>query len=253
MCKPWPGLRCTDHPQQKLIKYSQQIENKETELLNIDNLLHEVSLGLDEEHLADDAAWVKLSKQREKLLESINSINEKREEQILHYATTKGGQEEFKKQAEDATRPATERMESAAEQLAGETRRNEQLKLGKVLNNKDLDPDTKLLAANAELNASRKSIKQLKHRTAALKTSITELQHHIDAAKEAGHKEEAKALALRKSRQLAELSLLDKQLKQKEAKKEELKRWIARLYEKNINHTFNLTDKLIRNIFRLAW
>ena len=254
MCKVWPGLRCTDHPHQKIVKYSTNIHKKYDQVSNVDSLMLEIAKGLPQEtEPASDAAWVSLSTQRQKLLNDISAIDKKREDEIANYATTKGGQEELAKVAADDTEPIMTRMEAATEQTAGETRRQEQKELGKILNNPDLEDEAKILYATKELKASNESIKKLSDRIDVVKNNLAYLQNKIEVAKEAGDKEEVKALGIKKAAYMTELSLLEKQLNQKKIKREELKKWIARFYDKNVNRIFNLNEKLIRSIFRIPW
>lgn len=252
MCKPWPGLRCTDHPMKRVEKLHLQVFEKENILSRIDETMGELTKTTPEVELQDDAAWQALNGQRTKILADIGSLNEKKEQEICNFHTTAGGIKSLETKAADTNQPVVNRIEAASEFSAASERRGEQKSLGKVLTNPDVPNNSKTLWARQEMLSTKKSLTKLKVREVEIKNSLTNLQHNIDAAKEAGFKEEVKELSLKKARLLTELSFTQKHIQQKQIKRQELVRWIDRFCQKNINMIFNLTDKAIVQLFKLV-
>lgn len=251
MCRPWPGLRCDDHPQQKVVKLSAQIHKKENEISNIDALMNEIAKDLPADEAQNDSAWQALQAQRAKLLDEVSVAESKRNDELLDYSKTKSGQEALAVVSANEDLSTLERLEAATDLEAGKAIREEEKELSSVLNNPDLSPDAKVLYAKKELEGNAKSIRRIKKRTETIERELASLQIRIDAAKEAGFKEEALALSLEKGKLLSETSHLDKKLKHKQNQRKQINSWMERMYKKGLLTGRKVNNWLIREIFKL--
>lgn len=251
MCKPFPLFRCTDDTEKKVVKLSIQIHEKSNELSKIDNSMNQLVNDLPDGEAGNDAAFVALRTRREKVLTQLNTLEDKKQTEVLQYAATAGGQKELEAKAQDETVPPFERMEAAAEKAAGAERRMDQKEMAKILSSSNMTAQEKALYAQQELNSSEKTIRGLRKRMDKNAIILAELQDEILLAREEKDYEGLKKLVAQRDELLTEISLVDKRIKQKQLKQQELKRWLGRLYKQSIHLNFRFADQMITGIFRL--
>lgn len=251
MCKPFPLFRCTDDTEKKIVKLTAQTRVKENQLSEVDNLMTQIATDLPEGEADNDAAYVTLRTQREKLLADVATIEDKRREELLQYAATAGGQKELDTKAHDETVPPFERMEAATDKAAGAERRAEQKELAKILSSSELTSQEKALYAQQEVDAAEKTIHGLKRHLSKSCSILAELQDQILQARAENDIEGLQELVARRDRTLTEISYLEKKIKQKKLKQKELNRWLTRLYTKGVMANVRITDSMIRGFFKL--
>lgn len=228
MCKPWPGLRCTDHPHQRIQKFSEQIHKKETEVSEIDDRLHEVynEYGDDsvnqEEHKA-------LTARKGKILASIQEINEKRDFELCSYAMSAGGRKELEEISQDENASANDRLNAAAELEAAKTRVDEQRQMGKILNDDELTPDDKLAYFKVMENVQAQKLKDLLKDADDTKRRIAAVDAQIQIETANGNKEALATLKREKASLAIKRSVQEKEIKQREALQKEMERYRAKL------------------------
>jgi DNA-binding PadR family transcriptional regulator len=251
MCKPFPLFRCTDDTEKKVIKLSTQSRNKEKELGEVDELMTQLRNDLPEGEIENDAAYTALKKQREKILVDVAAIDEKKKHELLQYAATAGGQKELEAKAQDETVPPFERMEAAAEKAAAAERRMDQKEMAKILSSSNLTAQEKALYAEQEINSAERTMFGLKKRMNKNRVILAELQDEILLAREEKDYEGLKELVAQRDQLLTEISYVDKRIKQKLIKQQELKRWLGRLYKQSVHMNFRFGDQMITGIFKL--
>lgn len=250
MCKLWPGLRCTDHPQKKIVKLSSAIHTKEDEVSEVDGLLRGIVAENGEEGILENEEYNALTARKEKLLTEIQVLQDKREQEITSYATTAGGRAKLREMAADESLSPQDRANAQAELVAAESRIAEQKELGKVLNNPDLTDEEKELYAQRELMASESSLAQIRRDHKKAKFKIENLKQQIALAEEDGDEERLARLKRELAIAVTESTILEKHVAQKAIKLEELRKYMEKKYTNRVKQFGRVLEGVVDFMFQ---
>lgn len=245
MCKPWPGLRCTTHPHQRIQQLSLTIHEREKELSKIDDDLNNLANKYGET-VEEQDEYVSLRETRETLLAKIQVSNEKRDEEILHYMMSAGGRKELQATIDNPVSTNTEKLEAAANLAAVENRIGIQKEISQVLRDDDIPSNEKDAYLELQYDFQNKKIKTLlaeKDLVLAEKTRLENLLNNPSLTPEQ-HTQISEALA----KETSKFIYLDKEIKQRESLNREIKRFkeqYRRKWEQNWDKHFGRFMKIV--------
>jgi hypothetical protein len=231
MCKPWPGLRCTDHPHQRIQKLSAQIHKKNAEITEIDERINEVhkEYGDDavnqEEHQA-------LVARKDKVLNTISELDEKRALELCSYSMSAGGRKELEEITQNETVSAEDRLNAAAELEVAQKRVGEQRQMGKILNDDELTPQDKLAYFQVMEKVQAMKRTRLEAAVAETQERLQAIDYQIQIETAEGNKEALTILKREKASLAIKRSIQDKELKQRQALDQEMKRYREKIEQK---------------------
>lgn len=231
MCKLWPGLRCTDHPQKKIQKLAQQIHNNEKEVSKIQDSLTKMIVEQGEE-VKETEEFKALETRRNTILEKIQTLESKKVTALNDYAMSAGGRNEIKKLIENEETDADTRATLIAELQAAENRIEIQKRMGKVLRDDEIDEKDKLVYLQMEESLQKEITKNLRKEHEKNQKLLDAYKVEIDIAKAQGDEKRA-AHYTQKRQELATVqTLYDKELKQREDLIKENKAYRERIEDK---------------------
>lgn len=247
MCKAWPGLRCTDHPYQKIQKFTAQIHRTENELSTIDTSLQK----LTNEHGAsvkERPEYDVLTKRKEELLVKNSALGAKLSAETCNYAMSAGGRAKLEEIAENSENPSEVRLNAAADLKAAQDRVEEQKKISKIINNKELSDEEKdaYLAIQQEYQEHKikelyKEAKSIDEQIKTLKEKIEELDPEKNPRRYASAQKQYNSLVLRHK-------VVTSEIKQRENLKKEMDRYRDQLQSKITKKLNKVTDGVFKVI-----
>lgn len=231
MCKLWPGLRCTDHPQKKIQKLAQQIHNSEKEVSKIQDSLTKMIVEQGEE-VKGTEEFKALETRRNTILEKVQTLEAKKVTALNDYAMSAGGRKEIKNLIENEETDADTRATLIAELQAAENRIEIQKRMGKVLRDDTIDEKDKLVYLQMEESLQKEITKNLRKEHEKNQKLLDAYKVEIDIAKAQGDEKRA-AHYTQKRQELATVqTLYDKELKQREDLIKENKAYRERIEDK---------------------
>lgn len=215
MCKLWPGLRCTDHPQKKIQKLAQQIHNNETEISKLQDSLSTMIIEQGEE-VKETEEFKALENRRNTILEKVQTLEAKKVTALNDYAMSAGGRKEIKKLIEDENTDSDTRATLIAELQAAENRIEIQKRMGKVLHDDEIDEQDKLVYLQMEENLQKEITKNLRKEHDKNQKLLDAYKVEIDIAKAQGDEKRADYYTKKRQELATVQTLYDKELKQRE-------------------------------------
>jgi hypothetical protein len=248
MCRT-AGRRCSDHPKRKFMKFAEQANKYGADAEQIGLQMTALEMKSPETY-QDTEEYKKLALQRKKLLAKVDETESKRDESLKDYYATPGGQEYLKNKSTEEETTTSEKIDATAEQIAGANRRINANKFGQLLNNPDVNAETRIFLAQNEIRNMQRSINAGQRRIRTLKESAIDEQKYIDEAQKMGDNESVAKHKSKLAGIVTEMSILEKQVAQNKGRKKDLQGWLTSFMNKNIGKVFDFNEIMIRQTIK---
>lgn len=257
MCKPWPGLRCADHPHQKIQKLNFTIQQREEELSKLDDALNELGreYGENAETYSD---YQTLKIRRELLLDKIKVSEEKREHESLNYVMSAGGRKELKEIIENPTSTPEVKTDAAAELAVAEARIKEQKDMGKVIKDKTIPDEEKEAYLEIQQEMQEKKIRRLRKEEMLASKELKSIELRLSRMNPEW--ESYGRLKQQHTELAVKLAYIKKEVKQRESLKQEIKKFKAQYkkqweakYQKMSRRFLRIVDFVLQPNRKPAW
>lgn len=218
MCKVWPGLRCSDHPQQKLQKLGVALHKAEQTLSYL-NENKKLIFKKDGTTTTKPLTPEETEQEKTHTQNEIANIQNKIDVEQCGYAMSAGGRKHYQEIIDNPDNGYIVRMEAAAVLNAALERINDQKDMAAVLKDDTLTEDDKDLYLHLQETEQDKRIHQLEQEKEAIQQRLAKTNEELTKATGLKEKEN-----LTKDREelIVQNTTISEKLKQRKALKAEI-------------------------------
>mgnify|MGYP007088345534 CR=1 FL=1 len=218
MCKVWPGLRCSDHPQQKLQKLGVALHRAEQSLSYIEEN-KKLIFKKDGTTRTKDLNEEQAAEERKIVTANISNIQTRIDLEQCGYAMSAGGRKHYQEIVDNPQNGYAARMEAATVLNAALERINDQKDMAGVLKDETLTEEDKDLYLHLQETEQEKRIAELEREKEAIQQKLAKTNQDLTDVVDAYKKQQ---LTKEREELIVQNTTVNEKLKQRKALKAEI-------------------------------